>query len=86
MKLSKLRTIKTRRIGVKWGDNVNNTAYFAGVELPARVVYTAGHRGYAGVSAENLSAAERLCKCRKRTAEVSDAAYLAKRELFGGGR
>lgn len=86
MKLSKLRTIKTWCGGVKGGGNVNNSAFFAGVELPARVVYMAGHRGYAGVSTENLSAAARLCGGRKRAGKVGEAAYLARRELFGGDR
>ncbi len=43
---------------------VNNTGYYADIEMTARTSRITGHRGFSGINAENYGAVKRLCKGR----------------------
>ena len=44
---------------------------YANTDIPARVAFTAGHRGFSGMNHENISTAQKLCKDIIGTRKVS---------------
>ncbi|MBQ8966524.1 hypothetical protein [Ruminococcus sp.] len=54
-------------------------ANYAAADIPPRIALLTSHRGYTGISRENLPLARKLSRSRAGTADLPDTAALSRR-------